>query len=79
MSYENEGIAMKFTGGQSCWKGPQRSTTVIFECHTQNQIRTVSEPSMCVYEFIFQSPLACNEKEIQNLRHILQNQFKTEL
>ncbi len=72
-------MVMKFTHGQSCWKGPQRSATVYFECYSRNELYHVSEPSTCSYEFKFKSPLACRDEDIQKIRETNKNQFKEEL
>ena len=36
---------MKFTGGQTCWNGPARSTQVHLHCGGDNQLTAVSEPN----------------------------------
>ena len=37
--------SMKFTGGQTCWNGPARSTQVHLHCGGDNQLTAVSEPN----------------------------------
>ena len=70
---------MYFDKGQSCWKGPQRSIKVIFECDSVSKIESVTEPSTCTYEMSFHTPLACKQAHVDQLDHIINNQFKQEL
>lgn len=48
-----------YKNGSSCWNGPNRSCKVTLECGSENRVIDVSEPSTCVYEMKFQSPLGC--------------------
>jgi len=50
---------MKFTNGEKCWNGPQRSAKVILKCSNKSELISVSEPSKCEYEMIFYTPAAC--------------------
>lgn len=75
----NSKTVMMFEKGQSCWQGPARSLKVIFECSSQHDIESVSEPSTCTYEMIFKTPLACRQVDIDRLDHVINNQFKQEL
>lgn len=50
-----------YTEGAQCWNGPKRSCKVILECGDDNNVIDVREPSTCVYEMIFKTPLACSE------------------
>ena len=36
---------MKFTGGQTCWNGPARSSAVFLHCGGENTLTAVSEPN----------------------------------
>lgn len=49
-----------YKNGSNCWNGPNRSCKVTLECGAENRVIDVSEPSTCVYEMKFQSPLGCN-------------------
>lgn len=60
--------AMVFDKGQSCWKGPQRSTLVLLECSTENAIVSVTEPNKCEYQMQFNTPAACRS-ESSNQHH----------
>jgi len=57
---------MKFTNGEKCWNGPQRSAKVILKCSDKNQLTNVSEPSKCEYEMIFYTPAVCIETDDNN-------------
>ena len=37
--------SMKFTGGQTCWNGPARSSAVFLHCGGENSLTGVSEPN----------------------------------
>ncbi|RLN63939.1 hypothetical protein BBP00_00003799 [Phytophthora kernoviae] len=41
---------MKYSRGQKCYKGPERSVIVHLECGIEDQIVSVDEPSTCIYE-----------------------------
>jgi len=55
----NRHASMKFTGGQTCWNGPARSSAVFLHCGGENSLTGVSEPNRCEYEMHFTSPAAC--------------------
>ncbi|KAL4161497.1 hypothetical protein PRNP1_002051 [Phytophthora ramorum] len=50
---------MRYSKGQRCYKGPERSVFVYLNCGEDNEILSVDEPSTCVYEMTVRSPLAC--------------------
>ena len=64
---------MKFTGGQSCWQGPQRSLTVKLACGAEDKLLTVEEPSKCVYEIAMQTPTVCNQQHAETLKQTLES------
>ena len=57
---ENNGHVMYFTGGQQCWNGPSRSTTLKINCGLEIKLISTSEPSKCEYEMVMESPTACH-------------------
>ena len=52
---------MKYTGGEKCWNGPNRSMTVKLVCGAEEQILSAGEPNRCEYAMEFASPAACKE------------------
>lgn len=56
---------MRFVNGTKIWKGERRTTTVTFVCATENLIRSVDEPSIGSYEFLFETPLACDGTRLE--------------
>lgn len=47
------------THGTRCWNGPDRSVKVFFECGSENEILSVTEPEKCEYHFTAKSPAVC--------------------
>ncbi|TYZ57272.1 hypothetical protein PybrP1_002230 [[Pythium] brassicae (nom. inval.)] len=56
---------MRFTSGQKCWNGPDRSVVVHLECGEENEIASVEEPATCEYEMKVRSPLACTHEVLE--------------
>lgn len=50
---------MIYNGGDQCWNGPKRSTTVYIECGDVDEIMSVDEPNRCMYQMRFKTPAAC--------------------
>ncbi|ETN02286.1 hypothetical protein PPTG_16534 [Phytophthora nicotianae INRA-310] len=50
---------MRYSKGQRCYKGPERSVLAHLECGEEDELLSVDEPSTCVYEMAVRSPLAC--------------------
>eukprot|EP01080_Neovahlkampfia_damariscottae_P007960 gene7960-12426_t len=67
-SWDVEKKTMKYTNGQSCWNGPNRSAHVRIKCGLNEQLMNVDEPSMCYYTLDFETPAACNEEDLDQLK-----------
>ncbi len=55
----NQYSSMKYTKGEKCWNGPDRSTTVHLKCGVEDKIISASEPNKCEYAMDFTTPAAC--------------------
>jgi hypothetical protein len=60
-------VKAKFSGGQRCWNGPARSLSVNFECHGEDTIMDVTEPSVCEYTMRFGTPAVCHPSTLEAL------------
>ena len=69
---------LSFSNGQTCWNGPARSLQVLMRCGVENALRDVEEPSRCVYEMTFATPLVCNAEHAQRLQKELQERLGEE-
>lgn len=49
----------EYEQGTYCHGGSSRRTDVILVCGAENIIKSVDEPSMCVYKMVFQTPAIC--------------------
>jgi len=59
---------MYYKGGERCWGGPDRSTTVTLECGDENKVVDVKEPNKCEYTVKLQTPAACSESDLQKIK-----------
>uniref|UniRef100_A0A2P2HXH4 Glucosidase 2 subunit beta-like n=2 Tax=Hirondellea gigas TaxID=1518452 RepID=A0A2P2HXH4_9CRUS len=60
--------SMKYSNGQGCWNGPNRSTTVRLECGIENLLVSATEPNKCEYHFVFMTPAVCEGNEPPTLQ-----------
>jgi protein kinase C substrate 80K-H len=67
-SWDSTGKVMKYINGQSCWNGPSRSTHITVKCGSEEKLSSVDEPSICFYTMNFETPAACNEEDLDQLR-----------
>jgi protein kinase C substrate 80K-H len=58
-------IRMLFDNGDMCPGGPARSLSVEFDCGAEMKIRSVTEPSRCVYSAVVTHPAACDPASIE--------------
>ena len=54
----------KFENGEKCWNGPKRSMTVELVCGSTESLFDVQEPSRCEYSSKLYTPIACDEKAL---------------
>ena len=52
---------MKYTGGEKCWNGPNRSMTVRMVCGAEEAILSAGEPDRCEYAMEFATPASCKD------------------
>jgi protein kinase C substrate 80K-H len=52
---------LKWTNGQKCWNGPQRSATVYVTCGSETVLISADEPDTCRYVFEMESPIGCDD------------------
>ncbi|WBW74554.1 glucosidase II beta subunit [Schizosaccharomyces osmophilus] len=62
---EQNGNTLKYSNGQSCWNGPDRSARVFVECGIENEIVSVLEAQKCEYSIKMKSPAACSASQFQ--------------
>ncbi|KAL3926756.1 MAG: hypothetical protein SGBAC_013345 [Bacillariaceae sp.] len=61
MELDEDGArVMKWTNGQKCWNGPQRSATVHVTCGPETKLISSDEPDTCRYVFEMESHIACD-------------------
>ncbi|KAJ8576801.1 hypothetical protein ON010_g2406 [Phytophthora cinnamomi] len=59
---------IKFSNGQKCWNGPNRSLTVKLECGPEPmELFNIEEPSTCVYSAKLRTPAVCSEGDRERI------------
>ncbi|KAK1943958.1 Glucosidase 2 subunit beta [Phytophthora citrophthora] len=59
---------LKFSNGQKCWNGPNRSLEVKLECGPEPmELRDIEEPSTCVYTAKLRTPAVCSEESREKI------------
>ena len=59
---DDEHSSMKYTKGEKCWNGPDRSTTIHLKCGVEDKIISAYEPNKCEYAMDFTTPALCQGK-----------------
>lgn len=58
---------MKYSNGEKCWNGPNRSTVVSLKCGVEEVILSAGEPNRCEYAMEFITPALCLERSPPHL------------
>lgn len=66
-----------FENGAGCWQGPARSLEVNLICGVSNEIKSVEEPSRCVYSMMMTTPAVCSAERAESLKKQLADQTET--
>lgn len=64
---------MKYTSGQKCWGGPDRSATIAVFCDKENRLDDPAEPNKCEYTLKFYTPAACSDQQLKQLHQQLKD------
>jgi len=59
---EDVGRSMFYHDGAQCWNGPKRSAAVALTCGAEERVVEISEPSVCVYDMVMETPLLCDNE-----------------
>ena len=54
-------LVQRYEGGQTCWNGPRRSTTVVLACAEKDELWRVVEEEKCVYRMEVGTAAACDD------------------
>jgi len=65
--WSEDGKAMLFNNGQSCWQGPSRSARINLKCGSTNEVTYIDEPEVCTYVLEMTTPAICSENAIKAL------------
>eukprot|EP00178_Gracilaria_changii_P004162 TRINITY_DN1649_c0_g1_i1.p1 TRINITY_DN1649_c0_g1~~TRINITY_DN1649_c0_g1_i1.p1 ORF type:complete len:556 (-),score=99.60 TRINITY_DN1649_c0_g1_i1:420-2087(-) len=69
---------MKYSEGDRCWNGPQRSIRVELSCSDKEEVVGVDEPNRCTYRMKFKTPAVCEEHMIDAIMADFSNQRREE-
>ncbi|XP_076866719.1 glucosidase 2 subunit beta-like [Brachyhypopomus gauderio] len=61
---------MRYEHGEPCWQAPERSTVVSLVCGKQTDLRSVREPSKCLYTMELHTPAACRVSTRKSSVHV---------
>lgn len=65
---------LRYEGGQGCWNGPSRSTTVVLACHEDEELWKIVEEEKCVYRMEVGTPAVC-EKSASGKAAVLKDEL----
>lgn len=57
----NKYSRQKYSGGQGCWNGPDRSAEVKLSCGSSDELVSVAEPNRCEYAMEFKTLAMCED------------------
>jgi protein kinase C substrate 80K-H len=60
-----ERVVLRYEGGQHCWNGPSRSTSVVLGCADTPEIWKVVEEEKCVYRMDVGTPAVCERRRAE--------------
>lgn len=66
--FEDNYTVAIFDHGQHCWQGPNRSLKVTLVCSATDTVNKVEEPSRCEYTAVLETPAACQQDEVDDLK-----------
>lgn len=69
--FEESYRMMRFSNGDKCWNGPDRSLKVRLRCGLSNELNGVDEPSRCEYVAVLSTPAMCVEEKLKELQQKL--------
>lgn len=71
------GDTLYFDGGDVCWKTKAaRAIELKLICSNKNDLIKVEEPEICIYKGVFSSPIACTEKDVEEVQNMSLAQLK---
>ncbi|XP_074577108.1 glucosidase 2 subunit beta-like [Curcuma longa] len=77
-NFEESYSVMKFSNGDRCWNGPDRSLKVRLRCGLKYELADVDEPSRCEYVAILSTPILCREEKLKELQQKLEDLNKSQ-